>query len=62
MVVVLLYLYLRERFCLLLEQKGGSVAYRPGTVCILMLIPLSWEGLQSRSESCTTATSGEPIP
>lgn len=27
--------------------------YEPGAVYMLMLIPLSWEGLQTRSESYT---------
>jgi hypothetical protein len=34
----------------------------PGAVCILMLIPLSWKGLQTRSESGTQVSSCEPIP
>jgi hypothetical protein len=37
---------------------GGSTNFYscvdgPGADCILMLIPLSWEGLQTRSESGT---------
>ena len=62
MVIVVLCLYLRERFCFLLEKKGGSVVGGPGAVCIYMLILLSWEGLQTRSESHIQMTSCEPIP
>ena len=62
MVIVVLNLYLRERFCFLLEQEGGSVVDGPGAVCVLMLILLSWEGMQTRSDSCTQVTSCEPIP
>ena len=37
MVIVVLYLYLRERFCFLLEQKGGSVVdvVLSGWMCVL---------------------------
>ena len=31
-VIVRLYLYLRGRFCTLLEQKGGSVVDGPGAI------------------------------
>jgi hypothetical protein len=35
----------------------------PGAVCILMLIPLSQEGMSgTRDESCTQVTSYEPSP
>ena len=51
MITVVYYLYLRGRFCFLLEQKGGRVVDGPGAVYMLMLIPLSWEGLQTKSES-----------
>ena len=50
MITVVYYLYLRGRFCFLLELKGGSVVDGSGAVCILMLIPFSWEGFQTRSE------------
>jgi hypothetical protein len=30
-------------------SEDGNVVDGPGAVCILMLIPLSWEGLQTRS-------------
>jgi hypothetical protein len=33
-----------------------------GAVCVLMLIPLSQEGLHTRSESHTQVTSYEPSP
>jgi hypothetical protein len=49
MLVVVLNLHLRGKFCLLLEQKGGSVVAGPGAVCILMLILLSWKGLWIRT-------------
>ena len=62
MVIVVLYLYLRERFCLLLEKKWGSVVDEPDAVCILMLILLSWEGLLTRCESRTQVNPFEPIP
>jgi hypothetical protein len=45
MIIVVLNLYLREKFCFLLEQKGGSVVDGPGDACIWMLIPFSQEGL-----------------
>ena len=60
-VIVRLYLYLRGRFCNLLEQKGGSVVDGAGAVCILMLIPLSLRGAADK-ESHTQVTSNEPIP
>ena len=41
MIIAVLYLYLKERFSFLLEQKGGSVMDGPAADCILMLIPLS---------------------
>jgi hypothetical protein len=50
MLIVVLYLYLRE-FFFFLAQKGGSVVDRPGAVCMLILILLSWEELWTRSES-----------
>jgi hypothetical protein len=34
----------------------------PGAVCVLMLILLSWEGMQTRSDSRSQVTSCEPIP
>ena len=49
-VIVVPCLYLRERFCFLLEQKRGCIVDGPGAVCILMLIPLSWEELRRRSK------------
>ena len=33
-VIVVLYLYLRERFSFLLEQKGGNVENGPGAVLV----------------------------
>jgi hypothetical protein len=63
MVIVVLNLYLREKFCSLLEQKGGSVVDGTGSACILMLILLSQEGLSGRqNESLTKVTSYEPSP
>ena len=50
MLIVVLYLYLRE-FFFFLAQKGGRVVDRPGAVCMLILIPFSWEGLQTRIKS-----------
>ena len=50
MITVVYYLYLRGRFCFLLELKGGRVVDGSGAVCSLMLIPFSWEGFQTRSE------------
>jgi hypothetical protein len=58
MVIVVLNLYLRIKKSLLTGQKGGSVVDSPGVDCILMLIPLSQEGLQKKS--CTQETSCEP--
>ena len=60
MVIVVLNLYLREKFCFLIEQKGGSVVDSPGVACTLMIILLSQERLRMRSESRTQVTSREP--
>ena len=65
MVIVVLNLYLREKFCFLLELKGEVLMalYFVDDACILMLILFSQEGLFGpRNESHTQVTSCETSP
>ena len=60
MVVVVLNLYLREKFCFfLLEQKGGSVIDGPGDACIWMLTLFSQEGQSGLSNEEGVKYSGD---
>ena len=55
MVIVVLNLYLREKFCFLLEQKGGSVVDGPGAVeflCLSHLQILAEQSLNRGNHAC----------